>query len=159
MCIAFISGAFGAFGMNLPSGIEETSYAFYVVGTGSLLVTAIVYYRLLRYMRGDFSRSVESRQYSERKLLESIFLDIDTVNILVNTAINRVNDDNGNGLMTKDEFSKLFLEIKGTDKVDPEEIDTLFNLLDANVDGVLYKKELDHGMTNCKINAEERKET
>jgi hypothetical protein len=142
MCIAFLSGGLSAFGMNLTSGLEGVPFSFYGVCGLSLMATAIMYYRLLRYMRGDFSKTIETRQVAERKFLESVFLDIEAVDIAINSAMHQINDINGKGHMTKNEFVKLFKDVKGTEEVDLKEVDALFSMLDANVDGILYKGEL-----------------
>ena len=142
MCIAFLSGGLGAFGMNLTSGLEQVPYAFIGVCGLGLAATAIMSHRLLRYMRGDFSKTIETRQVAERKFLESVFLDIEAVDVVINSAMHQINDVNGKGQMTKEEFVKLFKDVKGTDDVDLKEVDALFSMLDANVDGILYKKEL-----------------
>lgn len=147
LAIGFCGGCMASFGMNLPSGIEIFNFAFYGVCASSVGVSAWVYYRLLKYMRGDFSKTVEANQLAERKFLENVFTDIDAVDIVLNTALREVSGRDHSAedtnLLTKAEFAVMFAEAKGVDEVDKAEVDTIFGLLDINKDDMLYKHELD----------------
>jgi Ca2+-binding EF-hand superfamily protein len=133
---------YAAFGMNLECGFEGSIPAFYGLCTISLAATAFVYYRLLKYIRGDFSKSIEKRHITERKLLESIFLDVAAVDVVINNVFHRLNDLNSDGTVSKQEFSRLLAEVKGVVCVDEKEVDELFHLLDSNVDGIIQRKEI-----------------
>lgn len=134
--IAFASGSFGAWGMNMASGLEDIPFIFYAVTGSSLGISAFLYVRLLKYMRGDFSQSVEESQLEERQRLESVFTDIDVVDHVINKALHecRANGDGSTSsqLISREDFSKLLAEVQCVKEADPREVDVLYSLLNKN---------------------------
>jgi hypothetical protein len=159
LAIGFCSGIMASLGMNLPSGFEQLQYSFYGICTVSVLGSSWVYYRLLKYMRGDFSKAVEANQLAERSFLENIFTDIDTVDVVLNSAIREASADPSAtcNILSKDEFAQLFAEAKGVSKISQEEIDLVFGLIDINKDDMLHRSELDI-MMNAEDQEEEEEE-
>ena len=158
LAIAFYAGCTALFGVNLVSGLETTEYLFYVLGGVSVSLSAWIYLRLLRYMRGDFSRTVEANQMAERKFLESVFSDIDAVDVVLSSSVREINSTHKQSdLFTKEEFTRLFADAKGTSEISQAEVDTVFGLLDMNKDGKVYVSELDMLFDSVDGNPEEKK--
>ncbi len=150
VCIGFCSGVYAAFGMNLSSGLEEQALLFYGLSGVTVAVSGLMYYRLLKYMRGDFSMSVERKQVEERNVLESIFADINVVDIIIGKYLHekhyQLGRENAPLPISKGSFARLLAEVKGVAQVDHQEVTALFSLIDKNMDGIISEKEAEKSM-------------
>lgn len=149
VCVGLGGGVFAAFGMNLVSGFETLPASFYIVNVSTIGVCALIYYRLLKYMHGVSPLSAEQRQVSERKLVETIFVDTNTVDFLLAAAHRKINSKitatgDMQSKLTREEFTEIFREVKGEEggEVDPKQVDAFFNLMDTNADGIWSMSEV-----------------
>jgi hypothetical protein len=140
VCMGMFSGAIGIYGMNLPSGLEASKSAFFVVTGGALVVSAAVYYRLLKYMYGysgpDNSASKEQQAIEERRLLiDNVLKDSPTMDILLKRSYQHMNNAGSGGRITRDQFAQLYSEVRGKQNVEERAVDAVFELIKAKSSG------------------------
>jgi hypothetical protein len=141
--LAMCAAAAGFFGMNLHSGVEDIRHGLWLVsGTVSVVASAVFTGFVLSVRR--FNKS-QQQQVLRTSALERSLASLDTAYFALRQRwIGTPNDDEESSQPVHISLDALrhALDESGKGPVPTEEVEELYNLLDANGDGVLTVAEL-----------------
>lgn len=120
----------GTFGMNLISGLEDSSYAFALVSGGSALIALFMARTLQNLVSGKVIQQRALARMEEIQTLSSALSDMTALDYTVKKMMI-------GKPMNREEFKKQLADARHSQFVSDEETDLLFNVLNSNKDGFL----------------------
>ena len=123
----------GFFGMNLISGLEQSPVAFNNVVLLTSLTGISVAAICASYVSGRTMQNRARQRLDEIDVLTGALSDMSALDYTVKRMIERDTPT------TKDEFRVKLKQARLTRKISEQEVDLLFNALDFNKDGVLFR--------------------
>ena len=118
----------GLFGMNLVSGLEDSSVAFVAVAGGSTVLSMAVAAQFYHFMSGRVMQQQAAKSLQANKTLTKALSDM----VALDYAFKKMMLYNAT--FNKTEFQKVLSEARLSQKVTTEEIDLLFEILDTTKD-------------------------
>jgi len=126
----------GLFGMNLISGLEESPVAFAVVAGGSATLAVIVAGVYFSFIRGRLMQEQAEQSLAEIETFVDALSDMSALDYTVKKMMQ------GQGRMNKATFKERLLEARMSHHATDEEVDFLFEVLDAHKDNQLTPHDL-----------------
>ncbi|CAM9376932.1 unnamed protein product [Ascophyllum nodosum] len=149
LVVASSACVFGAMGMNVVTGLEESPFAFYALLGGTAAACAAGFAGVGKHLRQatrclrSVARSGDSQQ-GKLMALNSICDHVDDIEIVLRTELesggNNGTDDVGNGLINRDAMGQKLARVRGKE-VSNEELDLIFAAFDTTGDGEIDTKE------------------
>lgn len=127
----------GFFGMNLISGLEDSPVAFSNVVMLTSVTGISVAAICSSYVSGRTMQSRARRRLDEIDVLTRALSDMPALDFTVKTLVEREEPT------TKEEFRMKLKQARLSRKVTEKEVDLLFNALDFNKDGVLFRDDFE----------------
>ena len=127
----------GFFGMNLINGLEEAPYAFSSVVMLTSLAGVGVAAACSSYVSGRTMQNRAKDRLDEIDTLTSALSDMAALDYTVKTMLVRDTP------MSKEEFRMRLKQARQSRNVTKKEVDLLFNAMDFNKDGVIYRDDFE----------------
>ena len=122
----------GAFGMNMINGLEESSSAFVIISTTSVVVSLSVAYYFRRKISGHMIQKRAEQRIDEIQTMTNALSDMTALDYAVKKMMRGKS-------MSREEFKQELNTARQLKKCSDREIDVLFNVLNQNQDEVLGK--------------------
>ncbi|KAL3937487.1 MAG: hypothetical protein SGBAC_007424 [Bacillariaceae sp.] len=129
----------GLFGMNLVSGIEESTTAFALVAGGSTTFAFIVAGFYLSFIRQGVMQQKAADRMAENETLSNALSDTAALDYVVKEMMH------GKKSLSKADLHQLMMEARRSHSITTEEIDLLFDVLDTHKDDQLSMKDFRYG--------------
>lgn len=123
----------GFYGMNIPNGLEQSATAFQNIVSTTTVGGIVLGLGCVYYISGGASRNRTIRRVHEIEVIDGALSKMAALDYAMKCLVEKDKP------MAKDDFRKRMNECKQYENIKDDEVDLLFNSLDASKDGFLYR--------------------
>jgi magnesium transporter len=130
----------GFFGMNLQSGLEDSTVAFVSVVAVSGLCSAAVAAMSFSYLSGRTMQRRAKKRLTELETLTNALTDMNALDFTIKHLVDgKENVDSPDHVINRDDFKKALIQARKSGKASDQEVDFLFAVFDRVKDGQLTR--------------------
>jgi magnesium transporter len=132
----------GFFGMNLQSGLEDSTVAFVSVVAVSGLCSAAVAALSFSYLSGRTMQRRAKKRLTELETLTNALTDMNALDFTIKHLVDgkeSVDNNPDHHVINRDDFKKALIQARKSGKASDQEVDFLFAVFDRVKDGQLTR--------------------